>query len=72
VSALRAWLSADTAGACRIRFPARDAAAAGDTSTGRLMLAVLGGFADVEQDLIRTRAAESRGSVVRFLSRRIV
>ena len=30
------------------------------TSTGRLMLAVLGGLADVERDLIRTRAAEGR------------
>jgi DNA invertase Pin-like site-specific DNA recombinase len=30
------------------------------TSTGRLMLAVLGGFADVERDLIRTRTAEGR------------
>jgi DNA invertase Pin-like site-specific DNA recombinase len=28
-----------------------------DTSTGRLMLAVLGGLADVERDLIRTKAA---------------
>ena len=28
------------------------------TSTGRLMLAVLGGLADVEHDLIRTRTAE--------------
>jgi DNA invertase Pin-like site-specific DNA recombinase len=28
------------------------------TSTGRLMLAVLGGLADVERDLIRTRTAE--------------
>jgi DNA invertase Pin-like site-specific DNA recombinase len=27
------------------------------TSTGRLMLAVLGGLADVERDLIRTRTA---------------
>ena len=31
-----------------------------DTSTGRLMLAVLGGLADVERDLIRTRIAEGR------------
>src|SRR5260370_30576882 len=31
-----------------------------DTSTGRLMLAVLGGLADVERDLIRTRTAEGR------------
>jgi DNA invertase Pin-like site-specific DNA recombinase len=30
------------------------------TSTGRLMLAVLGCLADVERDLIRTRAAEGR------------
>jgi len=29
------------------------------TSTGRLMLAVLGGLADVERDLIRTRTAEA-------------
>jgi hypothetical protein len=28
------------------------------SSTGRLMLAVLGGLADVERDLIRTRTAE--------------
>jgi DNA invertase Pin-like site-specific DNA recombinase len=28
------------------------------TSTGRLMLALLGGLADVERDLIRTRTAE--------------
>ena len=34
-----------------------------DTSnaTGRLMLAILGGLADVERDLIRTRTAEGRG-----------
>jgi DNA invertase Pin-like site-specific DNA recombinase len=31
------------------------------TSTGRLMLAVLGGLADVERDLIRTCTAEGRG-----------
>jgi DNA invertase Pin-like site-specific DNA recombinase len=31
-----------------------------DTTTGRLMLAVLGGLADVERDLIRTRTAEGR------------
>src|SRR5215472_12886901 len=31
-----------------------------DTSTGRLLLAVLGGLADVERDLIRTRTAEGR------------
>src|SRR3954449_11101596 len=30
------------------------------TSTGRLMLAVLGGLADVERDVIRTRTAEGR------------
>jgi DNA invertase Pin-like site-specific DNA recombinase len=30
------------------------------TSTGRLMLAVLGSVADVERDLIRTRTAEGR------------
>ena len=31
-----------------------------DTGTGPLMLAVLGGLADVERDLIRTRTAEGR------------
>src|SRR3954466_5853173 len=31
------------------------------TSTGRLMIAVLSGLADVERDLIRTRTAEGRG-----------
>src|SRR4051794_39422927 len=30
------------------------------TSTERLMIAVLGGLADVERDLIRTRTAEGR------------
>jgi DNA invertase Pin-like site-specific DNA recombinase len=30
------------------------------TSTGRLMIAVLGELADVERDLIRTRTAEGR------------
>jgi hypothetical protein len=30
------------------------------TSTGRLMLGILGGLADVERDLIRTRTAEGR------------
>src|SRR3954451_21458164 len=30
------------------------------TSTGRVMIAVLGGLADVERDLIRTRTAEGR------------
>jgi DNA invertase Pin-like site-specific DNA recombinase len=34
--------------------------AASSSSTGRLMLAVLGGLADVERDLIRTRTAEGR------------
>jgi DNA invertase Pin-like site-specific DNA recombinase len=39
--------------------------AVGDTgtSTGRLMIAVLGGLADVERDLIRTRTAERRSRV---------
>jgi DNA invertase Pin-like site-specific DNA recombinase len=32
------------------------------TSTGRLMIAMLGGLADVERDLIRTRTAEGRTS----------
>jgi DNA invertase Pin-like site-specific DNA recombinase len=31
------------------------------TSTGRLIIAVPGGLADVERDLIRTRTAEGRG-----------
>ncbi|MBO0906267.1 recombinase family protein, partial [Jiella sonneratiae] len=31
-----------------------------DDSTGRLMLAILGGLADVERDLIKTRTAEGR------------
>jgi DNA invertase Pin-like site-specific DNA recombinase len=35
-----------------------------DTSTGRLMLAVLGGLADVERDLIRTRTAEGRSRAI--------
>jgi DNA invertase Pin-like site-specific DNA recombinase len=30
------------------------------TSTGRLMIAVLGGLADVERDLIRAHTAEGR------------
>lgn len=30
------------------------------TGTGRLMIGVLGGLADVERDLIRTRTAEGR------------
>jgi DNA invertase Pin-like site-specific DNA recombinase len=30
------------------------------TSTGRLMIAVLGGLSDVARDLIRTRTAEGR------------
>jgi len=34
--------------------------AASQTSTGRLMIAVLGGLADVERDLIRTRTSEGR------------
>jgi DNA invertase Pin-like site-specific DNA recombinase len=34
------------------------------TSTGRLMIAVLGGLADVERDLIRTRTAEGRSRAV--------
>ncbi|ATI13635.1 transposon gamma-delta resolvase [Acetobacter malorum] len=36
------------------------------TSTGRLMLAVLGGLADVERDLIRTRTAEGRARAVQL------
>ena len=32
----------------------------GTSSTGHLMIAVLGGLADVERDLIRTRTAEGR------------
>ena len=35
------------------------------TSTGRLMMAVLGGLADVERDLIRTRTAEGRSRAQR-------
>ena len=35
------------------------------TSTGRLMIAVLGGLADVERDLIRTRTAEGRSRAQR-------
>ncbi|WP_224497019.1 recombinase family protein [Bradyrhizobium septentrionale] len=31
-----------------------------DTGTGRMMLAVMAGMADVERDLIRTRTAEGR------------
>lgn len=34
------------------------------TSTGRLMLAVLGGLADVERDLIRTRTSEDRARAI--------
>lgn len=34
------------------------------TSTGRLILAVLGGLADVERDLIRTRTAEGRARAI--------
>lgn len=36
------------------------------TSTGRLMLAVLGGLADVERDLIRIRTAEGRARAMRL------
>jgi DNA invertase Pin-like site-specific DNA recombinase len=36
------------------------AALRADTGPGRLMIAVLGGLADVERDLIRTRTAEGR------------
>ncbi|GCD54383.1 recombinase family protein [Acetobacter pasteurianus] len=36
------------------------------TSTGRLMLAVLGGLVDVERDLIKTRTAEGRIRAVRL------
>ena len=47
----------DTAGQFRSRAePWADTS----TSTGRLMIAVLGGLADVERDLIRTRTAEGR------------
>jgi DNA invertase Pin-like site-specific DNA recombinase len=35
------------------------------TRTGRLMIAVLGGLADVERDLIRTRTAEGRSQAKR-------
>jgi DNA invertase Pin-like site-specific DNA recombinase len=35
------------------------------TSTGRLMIAVLGGLADVERDLIRTRTAEGRSRALK-------
>ncbi len=40
------------------------------TSTGRLMIAVLGGLADVERDLIRTRTAGNytRNSLREFIS----
>ena len=41
---------------CSLAEPWADTA----TSTGRLMLAVLGGLADVERDLIKTRTAEGR------------
>ena len=34
------------------------------TSTGRLMLAVLGGLADVERDLIRTRTSGGRARAI--------
>ncbi|MFB9869734.1 recombinase family protein [Acetobacter farinalis] len=35
-----------------------------NTSTGRLMLAVLAGLADVERDLIKTRTAEGRARAI--------
>ncbi len=38
------------------------------TSTGRLMIAVLGGLADVERDLIRTRTAEGAAAPRRAAS----
>jgi DNA invertase Pin-like site-specific DNA recombinase len=38
------------------------------TSTGRLMIAILGGLADVERDLIRTRAVEVRSRAKRAAS----
>jgi DNA invertase Pin-like site-specific DNA recombinase len=41
---------------CSLAEPWADTA----TSTGRLMIAVLGGLADVERDHIRTRTAEGR------------
>src|SRR6202022_4860901 len=41
-----------------VHWPSRGADTG--TSTGRLMIAVLGGLADVERDLIRTRTAEGR------------
>ena len=34
------------------------------TSTGRLMIAILGGLADVERDLIRTRTSEGRARAI--------
>ena len=43
----------------QFRSPAEPWANTG-TSTGRLMIAVLGGLPDVERDLIRTRTAEGR------------
>jgi len=43
----------------QFRSPAEPWADTG-TSTGSLMIAVLGGLADVERDLIRTRTAEGR------------
>jgi DNA invertase Pin-like site-specific DNA recombinase len=39
------------------------------TSTGRLMIAVLGGLADVERDLIRTRTAERRSRATKRTKR---
>jgi hypothetical protein len=55
----RPWLSCRRTGGVdpyRTFGPRADPA----TSTGRLMLTVLGEFADVERDLIRTRTAEGR------------
>jgi len=47
----------EAGGQCRsLAEPWADSA----TSTGRLMIAVLGGLADVERDVIRTRTAEGR------------
>jgi DNA invertase Pin-like site-specific DNA recombinase len=40
--------------------PGSRSGAATGTRTGRLMIAVLAGLADVERDLIRTRTAEGR------------
>jgi DNA invertase Pin-like site-specific DNA recombinase len=43
---------------CSLAAPRADTG----TSTGRLMIAVLGGLADAERDLIRTRTAEGRSA----------